>query len=88
MERQRRRTLEQNIAEEKDKVRKWETRLSEQRSTREYAALAREIDIAKKANITWPRSWWSSARIAGPAREVVKAKEPAVRAQVGESAGS
>ena len=49
VERQRR-TLEQNIVEEKEKVRKWESRLSEQRSTREYAALAREIDIAKKTN--------------------------------------
>ena len=37
VERQRR-TLEQNISEEKEKVRKWEARLAEQRSTREYAA--------------------------------------------------
>ena len=51
VERQRR-TLEQNIVEEKEKVRSGRQRLSEQRSTREYAALAREIDIAKKANST------------------------------------
>ena len=50
LERQKR-TLEQNIADEKDKVKKWEARLAEQRSTREYSALAREIDIAKKANL-------------------------------------
>src|SRR5256885_12875809 len=40
------------ISEEKDKVKKWEARLTEQRTTREYSALAREIDIAKKSNIT------------------------------------
>ena len=44
---QHKRLLEQNIADEKEKVKKWEARLSEQRSTREYAALAREIDIAR-----------------------------------------
>ncbi len=42
--------LEQRHNEEKDKVRKWEARLSEQRTTREYSSLAREIDIAKKVN--------------------------------------
>jgi len=45
-------TLEQTISEEREKTKKWETRLSEQRSSREYAALAREIDIAKKNNQT------------------------------------
>lgn len=40
--------LEASIAMEKDKVKKWEARLVEQRSTREYTALAREIDIVKK----------------------------------------
>ncbi len=41
-------SLEASIAMEKDKVKKWEARLVEQRSTREYTALAREIDIVKK----------------------------------------
>jgi len=45
-------TLEQTISEEREKTKKWETRLAEQRSSREYAALAREIDIAKKSNLT------------------------------------
>lgn len=45
-------SLEQTISEEREKTKKWETRLSEQRSSREYAALAREIDIAKKSNQT------------------------------------
>jgi predicted nucleic acid-binding Zn-ribbon protein len=50
------RSLEETIAEDRDKVRKWEARLAEQRSTREYSALAREIDIAKKGQqtSTWP----------------------------------
>jgi predicted nucleic acid-binding Zn-ribbon protein len=37
---------------EKDKVRKWESRLNELKTPREYAALARELDIAKKTNQT------------------------------------
>jgi predicted nucleic acid-binding Zn-ribbon protein len=44
-----RRDKESEIQAEKEKVKKWEARLVEQRTTREYAALAREIDIAKKA---------------------------------------
>ena len=37
---------------EKEKVRKWEGRLNELKTPREYAALARELDIAKKTNTT------------------------------------
>ena len=37
---------------EKEKVKKWESRLSELKTPREYAALARELDIAKKTNQT------------------------------------
>jgi uncharacterized protein len=37
---------------EKEKVRKWEARLTELKTPREYAALARELDIAKKTNQT------------------------------------
>ena len=44
--------LEQRLEDEKEKVKKWEARLTEQRTTREYSALAREIDIAKKTNVT------------------------------------
>lgn len=47
-----RQTIEQNLNDDRDKVRKWEGRLAEQRSTREYSALAREIDIAKKGQQT------------------------------------
>jgi predicted nucleic acid-binding Zn-ribbon protein len=47
-----RRSLETLLAMERDKVKKWEGRLGEIRTPREYAALSREIDIAKKTNDT------------------------------------
>jgi hypothetical protein len=47
-----RRGQEQLLQMERDKVKKWEGRLSETRTPREYAALSREIDIAKKTNET------------------------------------
>ena len=45
-----RRQNEQLLQMEKEKVRKWESRLNELKTPREYAALARELDIAKKTN--------------------------------------
>lgn len=74
LERQRA-ALEQNIADEKDKVKKWEARLSEQRSTREYSALAREIDIAKKANQTMAEELVELTRQLTAEREAAKGKE-------------
>lgn len=74
LERQKRQ-LEQNISDEKDKVKKWEGRLAEQRSTREYAALAREIDIAKKANQTMAEALVELSKAVSVAREGVKSKE-------------
>jgi predicted nucleic acid-binding Zn-ribbon protein len=47
-----RRQNEQLLGLEKEKVRKWESRLNELKTPREYAALARELDIAKKTNET------------------------------------
>lgn len=70
-----RRTLEQTVADDKDKVRKWEARLTEQRSTREYSALAREIDIAKKGQLTMTEEVQELGRQAGVQRELVKVKE-------------
>ncbi|MGV3625270.1 MAG: zinc ribbon domain-containing protein [Archangium sp.] len=69
------RTLEETISEDKDKVKKWEARLSEQRSTREYSALAREIDIAKKGQLTMTEEVQELGRQGLVQREVVKAKE-------------
>jgi predicted nucleic acid-binding Zn-ribbon protein len=45
-----RRGQEQLHTMERDKVKKWEGRLAETRTPREYAALSREIEIAKKTN--------------------------------------
>ncbi len=45
-----RRQLESLLGMERDKVKKWEGRLGEIRTPREYAALSREIDIARKTN--------------------------------------
>ena len=45
-----RRQQQELLGMEKDKVKKWESRLNELKTPREYAALARELDIAKKTN--------------------------------------
>lgn len=74
LERQKR-MLEQDIQDEKEKVKKWEARLAEQRSTREYAALAREIDIAKKANQTKADELGELTKTIATTRESVKVKE-------------
>lgn len=66
--------LEQTITEDKDKVRKWESRLTEQRSTREYSALAREIDIAKKGQQTMAEEVTELGRQATIQREAVRTK--------------
>jgi len=87
---QQRHTLEQNIGDEKDKVKKWEARLSEQRSTREYSALAREIDIARKANQTMAEALSDLGKALSAARESVKAKEEefaGVRDRIGAQMG-
>ncbi len=47
-----RRQLESLLGMERDKVKKWEGRLGDIKTPREYAALSREIDIAKKTNDT------------------------------------
>ena len=47
-----RRQNEQLLGLEREKVKKWESRLNELKTPREYAALARELDIAKKTNLT------------------------------------
>jgi len=44
------RQLEQLLQLERDKVKKWEGRLGDIKTPREYAALSREIEISKKQN--------------------------------------
>ncbi len=77
-------TLEQTIAEDKDKVRKWEARLAEQRTTREYSALAREIDIAKKSQVTMAEDLVELGKQATLQREVVKQREGELAGRTGE----
>lgn len=67
--------LEHTITDDKDKVRKWEARLTEQRSTREYSALAREIDIAKKGQQTMAEEVVELGKQATLQREAVKQKD-------------
>jgi predicted nucleic acid-binding Zn-ribbon protein len=47
-----RRQVDALLGMERDKVKKWEGRLGDIKTPREYAALSREIDIAKKSNET------------------------------------
>lgn len=72
-----RRQNEQLLQLEKDKVRKWESRLNELKTPREYAALARELDIAKKTNLTADEE---IKRLAGEYGEVKKQVEGAEQA--------
>ncbi|MFT3841501.1 MAG: C4-type zinc ribbon domain-containing protein [Myxococcaceae bacterium] len=67
--------LEATISEEKDKVKKWEGRLTEQRSTREYSALAREIDIAKKSNLSMGEELVELGKAVATQRTAALAKE-------------
>jgi len=46
------RQVETLLGMDRDKVKKWEGRLGEIKTPREYAAMSREIDIAKKSNET------------------------------------
>lgn len=66
--------LEQTITDERDKVKKWEARLAEQRTTREYSALAREIDIAKKGQTTMGEEAVEIAKQSAIQRELVKTR--------------
>jgi predicted nucleic acid-binding Zn-ribbon protein len=69
-----RRQNEQLLQLEKEKVRKWESRLNELKTPREYAALARELDVAKKTNQTAAEE---IHKLAGEYTEVKKQVEAA-----------
>jgi uncharacterized protein len=79
--------LEEQLAADKDKVKKWEARLTEQRSTREYSALAREIDIAKKQNETAAEEVVELARQAESMRGVVAERETSFKTAEGAIVG-
>jgi uncharacterized protein len=70
-----RRQLESLLAMERDKVKKWEGRLGEIRTPREYAALSREIDIAKKTNDGQSEQVKELTAQAGEIKRALDAKE-------------
>jgi hypothetical protein len=70
-----RRQLETLLGMERDKVKKWEGRLGEIRTPREYAALSREIDIARKTNDGQSEQLRELAAQAEALRLAVEAKE-------------
>ncbi len=47
-----RRVAESDLRAEKEKIKKWESRLNEVRNNRDYQALSREIEAARKANLS------------------------------------
>ena len=73
-----RRQNEQLLQLEKDKVRKWESRLNELKTPREYAALARELDIAKKTNQTADEEIKKLAAEYGDLKRAVEAADQAL----------
>jgi predicted nucleic acid-binding Zn-ribbon protein len=70
-----RRQLESLLAMERDKVKKWEGRLGEIRTPREYAALSREIDIARKTNDGQSEQVKELTAQAGEIKKALDAKE-------------
>ena len=58
-----RRQIEALLQMERDKVKKWEGRLGDIKTPREYAALSREIDIGRAI-----MRWWAQCRNAIRAR--------------------
>jgi predicted nucleic acid-binding Zn-ribbon protein len=70
-----RRQLESLLGMERDKVKKWEGRLGEIKTPREYAALSREIDIAKKTNEGQSEQVRELTAQASELRKAVDAKE-------------
>lgn len=75
------RGAEQMLALERDKVKKWEGRLGEIKTPREYAALSREIDIAKKTNDTQNETLKSLAAQAAEIRQALDASADALSEQ-------
>lgn len=73
-----RRQIEALLALERDKVKKWEGRLGDIKTPREYAALSREIDIAKKTNEGQTEQGKLLLTAAGELRTALEAKGEAL----------
>ncbi len=86
-----RKELEERLQGEKEKVRKWEARLAEMRTTREYSALSREVDIAKKSNqnmqeemLALMQTGEEIEKVLEARREEFKTKEAAISSEMKE----
>ena len=73
-----RRGLDQVLQLERDKVKKWEGRLADIKTPREYAALNREIEISKKQNEHSNEQIKELARVAGEIQQAMDAAEEAM----------
>ena len=73
-----RRQLDQVLQLERDKVKKWEGRLADIKTPREYAALNREIEISKKQNEHANEQIRELARVAGEIQQAMDAAEEAM----------
>jgi predicted nucleic acid-binding Zn-ribbon protein len=73
-----RRQIDSLLAMERDKVKKWEGRLGEIKTPREYAALSREIDIAKKSNDTQAERLKQLASTAADMRKALESSAEAL----------
>jgi predicted nucleic acid-binding Zn-ribbon protein len=66
-----RRQLDQSLQMERDKVKKWEGRLGDIKTPREYAAMSREIEISKKQNETANDQIKELTRVAGEIQKAI-----------------
>jgi len=73
-----RRGLDQLLQMERDKVKKWEGRLGDIKTPREYAAMNREIEIAKKQNENANEQIRELTRAAGEIQRAIEVAEEAM----------
>ena len=72
------RQVETLLGMDRDKVKKWEGRLGEIKTPREYAAMSREIDIAKKSNETQTEAGKALAAAATEIKRLLEASGEAL----------
>ena len=72
------RQVEILLGMDRDKVKKWEGRLGEIKTPREYAAMSREIDIAKKSNETQTEAGKALAAAATEIKRLLEASGEAL----------
>jgi predicted nucleic acid-binding Zn-ribbon protein len=82
-----RRGLDQLLQMERDKVKKWEGRLADIKTPREYAALNREIEISKKQNEHSNEQIKELVRVAGEIQAAMDAAEEIMLSREEEAGG-